>query len=391
MEINLKNYSGSFVVLFSVDSMSKQEREEGVVPSGVSMSFWVPPGAELRIKDFNSKDIIHTVIANPPVPRGATQTHVWEERGHPDNKIVLYIREAVTLSGFWTYRSFNPMYVTGDQTEAELILTEAVFDFRTPTSTTLEGTIEWRTGPQPEEKDGLDLKGTIGYGVGGEPISFEIVGTGRAGTGTSGWEYDYYGHLTPYGHLIPHWPEGVGTPVIVGSVIRAKAHGDRPAGSVYSFIAVKQPPFRSEITGLWTYRSFHNNPATIYPTAPQKTQPTTRDLLLQEAGFVLRTPTSTTLQGEIFWLGGSLDLKGTVRPGAEGEPSSFEMTGTGRPGTGTAGWEYHYQGHLTRPWPNGIDQRPALVGSVFRAKAHGDAPAGYVAPFIAVKRNDEIE
>jgi hypothetical protein len=159
MEINLKNYSGSFVVLFSVDSMSKQEREEGVVPSGVSMSFWVPPGAELRIRDFNSKDIIHTVIANPPVPRGATQTHVWEERGHPDNKIVLYIREAVTLSGFWTYRSFKPMYVTSDQTESELILTEAVFDFRTPTRTTLEGTIEWRTGPQPEEKDGLDLRG----------------------------------------------------------------------------------------------------------------------------------------------------------------------------------------------------------------------------------------
>jgi hypothetical protein len=35
---------------------------------------------------------------------------------------------------------------------------------------------------------------------------------------------------------------------------------------------------------------------------------------------------------------------------------------------------------------NGINQIPALVGNVIRAKPHNGAPAGYVATFIAVKQ-----
>src|SRR5947209_20408475 len=63
-------------------------------------------------------------------------------------------------------------------------------------------------------------------------------------------------------------------------------------------IAVKQPPdWASGLPGSWTYRSFHNNPES--GLSPQKTRPTTDDLILQEANFALGTPTSTTLQGEI--------------------------------------------------------------------------------------------
>jgi len=133
--------------------------------------------------------------------------------------------------------------------------------------------------------------------------------------------------------------------------------------------------------------------------------------------FKFETPTSTTLRGAIEWnvghgpglaRGGGLDLNGTVRLGVGGEPSSFDIVGTGRPGTETAGWEYGYHGHLTRNWyvprppsytpPNGVDQAPALVGSLIRSKAHVQkapdtsrpveqpAPVGYVAPFIAVKQ-----
>ena len=285
------------------------------------------------------------------------------------------------LSGLWTYRSFNPTYVTGNQTpqeELELILAEADLKLETPTSPTgLEGTIEWPGG-------GLDLKGTV---VWGERVSIDIVGTGRPGTDTAGWEYDYYGHLTS------HWPKPRDAtrvdqrPTLVGSVIRAKPHGESPAGSVYSFIAVGG----SLTGGLWTYRSFHNNPTPVYPTARQ----TAHELILQEAVFKLETPTSTTLQGTIEWPGGVLDIdfsRGTVRPAEGGEPPRFAFAGIGRPGTETAGWEYYYEGHLTRHWPkprdaNRVDQRPALVGSVMRAKPHGEAaPAGYVAPFIAVKQ-----
>jgi len=41
---------------------------------------------------------------------------------------------------------------------------------------------------------------------------------------------------------------------------------------------------------------------------------------------------------------------------------------------------------LAHTWPNGIDQVPALVGSVIRAKPHNGSPAGVVASFIAVKQ-----
>jgi hypothetical protein len=312
------------------------------------------------------------------------------------------------LSGLWTYRSFNPTYVTGNQTpqkELELILADGfVFNFQTPTGTTLEGTFGLPDGGFP-----LDLKGTVREGepvsfefVAGRtstetPVSFDIVGTGRPGTETDGWEYRYHGHLT---RRWPGWPEYESDqrPFLVGSVIRAKPHGDRPAGLVYSFIAVKQQVFTSwdwkrELSGSWTYRSFHNNSTDVYqipPTAHGR-------LILQEAVFRLETPTSTTLQGAIEWGTGVLDLNGTVRSGVGGEPSSFEIVGTGRPGADTSDWEYRYQGHLTRHWPEGVNQRPALLGSVLRTKPHGDSPAwvshtggiatgGYVAPFIAVKK-----
>src|SRR5215471_17614229 len=44
--------------------------------------------------------------------------------------------------------------------------------------------------------------------------------------------------------------------------------------------------------------------------------------------------------------------------------------GHGRPGTVTAGWEYDYRAELAYHWQNGVNQIPALVGSVIRAKAH---------------------
>jgi hypothetical protein len=36
-------------------------------------------------------------------------------------------------------------------------------------------------------------------------------------------------------------------------------------------------------------------------------------------------------------------------------------------------------------WPKGVDQRPALVGSVFRTVPHNGAPAGVTASFIILR------
>ena len=299
------------------------------------------------------------------------------------------------LPGLWTHRSFNPAYVWGDQTdqrELDLLVAEAEVNLKGAVDPlALEGTIEWPGVPP----GGLDLNGTAQPGVGGELASFEITGSGRPGTNTAGWEYRYEGHLTR------RWPDGINqVPTLVGSVIRVKDHNGSPprspAGVVYSFIAVKhQQPLTWELPGSWIYRSFHNWARYVYQTAPQIAQPRAHELILQDAVFKFETRTSTTLQGAIEWnvghgrnqaTGGGLNLNGTVQPGAADEPSTFEIVGTGRPGTDTAGWEYRYQGHETRRWVTGIEQLPALVGSVIRVKAHAGAPAGYVAPFIAVKQ-----
>ena len=78
-------------------------------------------------------------------------------------------------------------------------------------------------------------------------------------------------------------------------------------------------------------------------------------------------------------------MQGTVTAGDTGQPA-VKIVGTGRWNTNTANWEYDYEARLAYRWPNGVKQVPALVGSVIRAKPHGDSPAGVVASFIAVKQ-----
>jgi hypothetical protein len=259
-----------------------------------------------------------------------------------------------------------------------------------------------------EGADGvLDLRGTFESGPEiFDHARFDIVGTERPNTGTDGWEYRYYGHLSW------QWAKGpaVQTPTLVGSVIRAKPHGDRKAGEVFSFIALKQeqpvgPGAWSLpwiLAGSWFYRSFNNNPTYPYLTAP----PTARRLILQEAAFKLEIPTDTIpLQGV---RGGTIELPGGIlnidlrRVRSAEVPPEFSFSGTGSGGD-TSGWEYHYAGHLTRKWSNeasssgSVDQRPALVGSVIilqeppaanRADRYKHlGPIGSIYPFIAVKQS----
>jgi hypothetical protein len=151
------------------------------------------------------------------------------------------------LAGSWTYRSFrnNPTYpyLAAPPTAQGLILQEAVFKLEIPTDTTTlqgtmpvelgsvrGGTIEW-----PGEILDIDLRRVRPAEV---PPELAFRGIGRAGTGTGGWEYYYHGHLTR------QWSNGVNQiSALVGSVVRTKPHGEAaPAGSVYPFIAVKQPP-----------------------------------------------------------------------------------------------------------------------------------------------------
>ncbi|WP_236840789.1 hypothetical protein [Bradyrhizobium sp. CCGE-LA001] len=142
----------------------------------------------------------------------------------------------------------------------------------------------------------------------------------------------------------------------------------------------------SSLAGKWTYRSFHNNPTPVADD-PNTAAEKALALIFAEAVFTFEIPTSTTLKGAIDWPGGGLDLQGTVKQDPVTGAPMVEIVGLGRPGTGTANWEYDYRGQLNYRWPAGVNQVPALVGSVIRAKPHDGAPAGYVASFIAVKRS----
>ena len=136
----------------------------------------------------------------------------------------------------------------------------------------------------------------------------------------------------------------------------------------------------TDIGGKWTYRSFHNNSAPVGDDADKAL-----DLIFAEAEFTFEI-SGTELTGTIRWGHDGLDLKGTIQLASATTPLSVQIVGTGRADIGTDGWEYDYNACLAHEWPNGIDQVPALVGSVIRAKPHGTSPAGYVASFIAVKK-----
>jgi hypothetical protein len=137
----------------------------------------------------------------------------------------------------------------------------------------------------------------------------------------------------------------------------------------------------SAFAGRWTYRSYVNDPALVGDDANKALA-----LIFAEAVFTFEIPTSSTLKGTIEWTGGGLDLQGTLRPTGEGGAPVLAIVGTGRPATGTAGWEYDYHAQLAYQWPTGLDQTPTLIGTVMRAKAHDGGAAGFVASFIAVKQ-----
>jgi hypothetical protein len=94
------------------------------------------------------------------------------------------------------------------------------------------------------------------------------------------------------------------------------------------------------------------------------------------------------LTGTIGGTGWSLGLTGGR---SYGNPMEARFQGKGM--LNGAEWIYYYVGYLVPLWPNGIDQRPALVGTIVRAIPHpsGDpnhpiAPAGVVAQWIAIKQ-----
>ena len=130
------------------------------------------------------------------------------------------------------------------------------------------------------------------------------------------------------------------------------------------------------LAGTWTYRSFINDPdvSTAF-----------NDLEFGRGNIRIDAVPMNEFKGLIYGPGWQLQLKGSTN---YGDPFSVRFQGTGV--VGGEEWIYSYVGYLVLPWPNGVDQRPALVGSIVRVIPHssgtgGVAPAGFVASWIAVK------
>lgn len=134
-------------------------------------------------------------------------------------------------------------------------------------------------------------------------------------------------------------------------------------------------PETGSLVGTWTYRSLLNDPDFSTPF---------NDLEFGRAHIDLEPAPMGVLKGRIYGPGWALQLNGSI---TYGNPYTLRFQGRGV--VGGEEWIYDYLGYVVLPWPNGIDQRPAIVGSIVRTIPHasgsgGVAPAGVVASWYAV-------
>ncbi len=129
--------------------------------------------------------------------------------------------------------------------------------------------------------------------------------------------------------------------------------------------------------GKWTYRSLLNDP---------DLNTDFNELEFGRGTIEINEDAMQILSGVIGGPGWSLTLKGSREYGS---PMRVRFQGVGQ----VSGelWIYDYEGYLVNHWPNGVQQRPAIVGSVIRTIPHTGStpgsvsPAGVVASFYAVK------
>jgi hypothetical protein len=132
------------------------------------------------------------------------------------------------------------------------------------------------------------------------------------------------------------------------------------------------------LEGNWTYRSFLNNP---------DGSASFDSLEFGQGTIRIDSSPMNEFSGLIYGEGWSLTLKGST---TWGNPFEVRFQGTGL--VDGEEWIYDYVGYVVKPWPNGIGQRPAIVGSIVRTVPHasgsgGVAPAGVVCSWIAVKQD----
>jgi hypothetical protein len=130
------------------------------------------------------------------------------------------------------------------------------------------------------------------------------------------------------------------------------------------------------LLGSWTYRSFVNDPTPGIPF---------NNLQFGEGELIVEAADPGSFSGRlVFSPTASMRLTGAS---SYGNPFAVRFQGRGD-SPGIEDFVYDYVGYLVPVWPNGVDQRPAIVGSIVRTEPHsGGAEPGFVASWIAVKRD----
>jgi hypothetical protein len=103
------------------------------------------------------------------------------------------------------------------------------------------------------------------------------------------------------------------------------------------------------LVGTWTYRSLLSTP---------DVNADFDSLEFGRGNIEIREAPLQTFDGRIYGPGWQLELKGSI---AYGNPFALRFQGRGV--VGGAEWVYDYKGYYVPEWVNGVDQRPALIGS----------------------------
>ena len=137
------------------------------------------------------------------------------------------------------------------------------------------------------------------------------------------------------------------------------------------------------LTGTWTYRSFINNPA------PVNGADEAFALIFGEGELQIlqATPAEGFRATLSFGDDAVMELNGDVTEAAGASPIVINAKGRGRPGGPIADYAYYYMFYLVPDWPEAVDQRAAMVGSVIRAADHGTAKKGFTASTITIFRD----
>lgn len=130
------------------------------------------------------------------------------------------------------------------------------------------------------------------------------------------------------------------------------------------------------LVGTWTYRSFQNLPDPNLAF---------NDLRFGQGELVIDTFTPGGFSGRLnFSPTAGLRLTGAS---SFGNPVTIRFQGRGE-GQGVEDFVYDYVAYLVPIWPNGVNQRPALVGSIVRTEPHaGGAEPGFVGTWFAVRQD----